>query len=776
MRKTILFFVLLLGVFACSKPYELQLPLAVDSKNLIVKADEGFTNIMVYSTEAWTASLPADAWWLSLENASGKGDGAFIARYGFNDGLSRKTTITLSTGSRSINIDFMQRGEVTSPALAFAEATQSLCRIEADCSIPLLTNLSTSHGAIRASVTYPEDAEDEWMSNLHVEGGNVCFSVSANGGTKARTATLTVQATDPSTGETTSASTTVNQSTAAPQMKFPASSTTVEGFDKDHTVNFNSNLGGALAYIEFDTSAEWITEVRATNSSFTFHTLANEAASTRSATLNVAYTSPDGTYLGPIVLRITQGKAPVEVSFETLRSKLSGASSITLTEGYIEGIAIHDPKNANLEFNPQTTWQTVDTKENDKTAYIQSLDGNYGLRLKFTSADYNNLPKSSKVKISLSGLTLKRENSPVRYTLSGITPNSVVSTIVDEEIVIPIKERTIAGLSDADVYTYVTLKDCEFPINYGSYGNMHDAFATYSDIVVKGNPNQCRCDCCPRLIRDVNAKTMYLLLNAQTPWRRAGRVPQGSGRISGILVHSELPRWGGNIGTYQLRPLSLEDFDMTATENEGFSAKLVAWEGFTSAMSYSGTKIFSKLGSGTMNTSCETAAVGRTTSFCGESFETPTGTWAPRYSGQWPKDTWISWTFSTENIKGSGRHLSLMMTCGLGNMTADQLPACPIYWDIQYSSDGGSNFTTLKSKVKFYHAPVYAYQHPNQPANNPEYVFELPDACLGKNSVVVRMKVNSNTCMNANGVEAALNTSISGVYIRFDEVCIRYNR
>ena len=770
-----LFFWLMLAG-ACSKPYSLELPLAVDSRNLIVKPAEGLTHIMVYATEAWTATIPADAAWLTLENPSGDGNGEFVASYGLNDGLARRTVITLATASRSIDITFMQSGEVTSPTLAFAQEEQSLCRIEADCSVDMITNLGTSRGAVQATVSYPEDSAEEWISGVRVEGASVLFSVTANEGTKNRSATLTVSATDPSTGETTSASTAIVQNTAAPTMKFTSSTTTIEGFEKDYTVNFNSNLGGALAYIEFDTSADWITDVKATNTRFTFHTLANEAASTRSATLNVAYTSPDGVYLGPIVLRITQGKAPVEVSFESLRSKLGSASSVRLTEGYILGLAINQPKNPNLEVNPQLTWQTVDTKENDKTAYLESLDGTYGLRLKFPSADDNALPYASRVKISLSGLTLTRENSPVRYTLSDITSNSIVETVRDEETVIPVKERTIATLQDADVYTRVTLKDCEFPINYGSYGNMHDAFATYSDIVVKGNVNQCRCDCCPRLIRDKEGKTMNLLINAQVPWRRAGRVPQGAGRISGILVHSELPRWGGNIGTWQLRPQSLTDFEMTQTENEGFSTKLVSWEGFTSAMSTSGTRIYAKYGTGTMNTSCETAAGGRTTSFCGTSFAEPTGTWAPRYSGQWPKDSWISWNFSTEGITGSGRHLSLVMTCGLGNMTADQLPACPIYWDIQYSTDGGTTFTTLKSKVKFFHAPVYAYQYPNQPAGNPEYVFELPDACLGKSSVVVRMKVNSNVCMNAKGVEATLDTGQTGVYVRWDEICVRYNR
>ena len=597
------------------------------------------------------------------------------------------------------------------------------------------------------------------------------FSVTANEGSTSRSATLTATATDPSTGETTTASTVITQTTAAPQMKFPSGTTTIEGFEKDYTVSFNSNLGGALAYIEFDTSAEWITDVKATNTTFTFHTLANEAASTRSATLNVAYTSPDGTYLGPIVLRVTQGKAPTEVTFQALREKLSSATSVRLTEGYILGLAINDPKNANLEVNPQLTWQTVDQTENDKTSYLESIDGTYGLR-----AEDNNLPKAATVKISLSGLTLKRENSPVRYTLSDITSNSIVEIVKDETVEIPIKERNINTLTDADVYTYVTLKDCEFPLNFGSYGNMHDAFATYSDIVVKGNTNQCRCDCCPRLIRDKNGKTMNLLLNAQVGWRRAGRVPQGSGTISGIVVHSELPRWGGNIGTYQLRPLSLEDFLMTPNENEGFSAKLVSWEGFNSAMSTSGTKVYAKSGTGTMTTSCETAGVGRTTSFFGTSFTEPSGTWAPRYSGQWPKDSWIAWTFSTEGITGSNRHLSLIFSCGLGNMTEDQLAACPIYWNIEYSTDGGNNFTTLKTKVKFFHAPVYAYKYANQPAQNPEYVFELPDACLGKPSVVVRMKVHSNVCMNKNGSEATLDTGQSGVYIRWDEVCVRYNR
>ena len=150
MRKNLIIsLMVLLATLSCSKPYSLELPLAVDSRNLIVKSEEGLTHILVYSTEDWTASIPADAEWLTLSGTSGNGE--FVASYGFNDGLSRKTTIHLSSASRSIDIAFMQSGEVKSPAISFADAVQSLSRIEADCSVDMITNLGTSAGAVKAS-------------------------------------------------------------------------------------------------------------------------------------------------------------------------------------------------------------------------------------------------------------------------------------------------------------------------------------------------------------------------------------------------------------------------------------------------------------------------------------------------------------------------------------------------------------------------------------------------------------------------------------------------
>ena len=61
----------------------------------------------------------------------------------------------------------------------------------------------------------------------------------------------------------------------------------------------------------------------------------------------------------------------------------------------IEGIIISDYKSANMETAPQISSTEVDPSLNFRTAYIQSLDGQYGFRIVFNSV-YDNLERAVK--------------------------------------------------------------------------------------------------------------------------------------------------------------------------------------------------------------------------------------------------------------------------------------------------------------------------------------------------------------------------------------------
>lgn len=80
------------------------------------------------------------------------------------------------------------------------------------------------------------------------------------------------------------------------------------------------------------------------------------------------------------------------------------------------------------------------------------------------------------------------------------------------------------------------------------------------------------------------------MTNIDCPYRRDGNIlPQGSGTISGVIVHEEYTRFenGGDIGHYQMRHLSREDIKIDQSKNNSFSTIIAEWNAFK----LSGTKV-----------------------------------------------------------------------------------------------------------------------------------------------------------------------------------------
>ena len=78
-----------------------------------------------------------------------------------------------------------------------------------------------------------------------------------------------------------------------------------------------------------------------------------------------------------------------------------------------------------MDQNVNTGPNSITTDENDRTNYVQSLDGMYGFRLKFASAADNACLRGEQVKILLDGVILSRESDPMRYTLRGVKAENV---------------------------------------------------------------------------------------------------------------------------------------------------------------------------------------------------------------------------------------------------------------------------------------------------------------------------------------------------------------
>ncbi|MDR2626624.1 MAG: hypothetical protein LBC40_01150 [Dysgonamonadaceae bacterium] len=298
--------------------------------------------------------------------------------------------------------------------------------------------------------------------------------------------------------------------------------------------------------------------------------------------------------LGGLMAASFSSRAQEAVSFETLRTLISGESGSTVLDSYaISGVIISDKTNMNMEVNPNTgtKGQGIDFTVNDKTAYIQDAAGAYGFRLQLEATADNIFSRYDNVTIDVTGFTLTKEANPERYTISGVTSDKVKAQTAGTSADVPAKLKTMESLTDADVYTYVTLKNVQMAFPYGRYVNVHEAYAygggvtdnpvTAADPVNRAGTANPFFDCAPNVIQSQGGSAMYYLINMKTPWRNPGSVgiPKGIGRFSGIIVHSWLSRYGTeqSFGKYQIRPVEQADIALSADESTRFTEDLAVW-------------------------------------------------------------------------------------------------------------------------------------------------------------------------------------------------------
>jgi len=223
----------------------------------------------------------------------------------------------------------------------------------------------------------------------------------------------------------------------------------------------------------------------------------------------------------------------------------------------LEALVVSDYRSQNMELNPNVSWDKVDLGENLRTAYVESPDGRYGFRLRFAGIYENRLERGDRVRLDLGGCSLTGETDPERYTVDGLCTANV--EVLERGVALPAKERRIADLKDEDLYTYVTLAGTEFLSKQGCYANVFESCVQRSRLNAFDQPSR-RTDGWASLLKDADNGSIYMLVNTKCAWRRDGRgVPHGVGAVSGVLVHTPMRRYGGDMGRYAIRPLDERD-------------------------------------------------------------------------------------------------------------------------------------------------------------------------------------------------------------------------
>ena len=621
MKKIIYIALAIIVLYGCNQRFEKSWDLSVDTELYQISYSVTKLPISVYCTTAWKAELISGQDWAELDRTSGSEVTTIHLTFGENTGLSRQAVIRITSGDAEKIITVIQNPGIKLPQILFEDSSVSYPSGTYIVSTAVDTNIPESYFKnVTPTVAYIE-GDGGWITALslsqeteplpeesEIPGGvrrAVNFSVSANTSGAIRKAWVSL-AIDDKAGETYKDSISVIQSGEAVYLRLPEKDVVSrEGGERRLTIESNLGIELKNAVLKVEDSHGFISDSRFDDSAIYLMVAPNDGTERRHATISLIYT--DAASVSTVASTDLEQKIqvmPREVSFASVRGALpSGGTWVDEEdyEDYIEGIVIGGAANPNMDQNINYG-TTVDgfsasrdgsnannmfTTENDRTSYVEALDGSLGYRLKFAEPSLNSLSRGDRVRIFLGGVKIYKEDTPQRYTIGNLDRINVVSSGTP----IPVKYRTVATLAPEDVYTYVTLSDMEFFVKDGSFTNIREQNAivnpytpatwwngtTYSANVSSAQ-NRRAMDGVANLLYDSSGNGIYMLMNVGCDWRRNGTgVPKGVGPVSGIIVHQEMPRWGGNVGDYSIRPFDRSDIAISEAESSTWNI-LAQWK------------------------------------------------------------------------------------------------------------------------------------------------------------------------------------------------------
>lgn len=468
-----------------------------------------------------------------------------------------------------------------------------------------------------------------------------------------------------------------------------------------------------------------------------------------------------------------------EVTFEELRGLIADA------EGQIEigqdiavsGVIVSDRNSPNMAGSPMLKAATrPDLGINDRTAYMQNADGSLGLALLTTDAQQNNLQRYDKLKLWCKGLTLTKQSNPERYTLSGVTQDHIVTKEAGTAEELPAKRRFIDQLTDADLYTQVTLKRCQMAVRTGRFIPVHinytNSFNNYY----------------PAAVLDRHGDMIYLMTNHGCDWRFK-EMPDGEGTITGVIVHEPYTFFdrGGDIGRYQIRNVTREDIALDESADNVFSAVAVEWspDGSKDPRAYAFPQ-YPHPGVSSGQAHCVAATTGSGLSFMstyawlavGSAYRAKEDGLTINNASWGHKQLWdpanntghsLLFEFSTQGV--SSTQCSFVFTCRYHSAQGGLR-----YWTAEYSLDG-DNWKKL-TDFTVPDAGNWNNMQPEQLSGDKSVWMQVPTEILGQSVAWIRLRPVSNKIGTATTYDTATIAANGQVANAFtvSYAALRYNK
>ena len=593
---------------------------------------------------------------------------------------------------------------------------------------------------------------------------------------------------------------------------------------KSFETDINVPLSQVHMIISYSDDQEWISNCTLTAKNFTFSAEANtDDYNLRKAFISFEYKNgwdEVERYLVTVLQAKADNKIGTIFTAEELREVATVDGYMLPDDAIIEGIIVSDRENGQagdlqvLDYQQGTG--VINYDDNELTAYMMSADGKHGFKLMTPTDTDNEFKRFTKVGINAPGAVVsKTADEPVRYTISNISSNNIMTSA---DVDVPVREKYINELTDDDMFTFVTLKDCEIPMRKGPFMPVNEGYTpvnTYN-----------RCAKYPMLIRDVRGGSMYMFFNNTCPYRRDGsRMPYGSGKISGVVVHEIYKSFekDGKIGRYQLRHFHREEIALAENFEDSFSGLITEFRYVKKPGEFETTSlsdaILATAGNGEM---CHTyGAVNNyspTYMYLGpadnknnqwkngagiiledgtdylpvngkESSQNTEGkcdfssdlllSWSNKYWWDEAQNQGYCWLvkFSTKGISSDGVSMQFAM------YNNSQSARSPRYWKAQYSlttSDcSASAADQWKDIAEFtvHDVAIWATQNDWQTLGTRVYDFPLPTEILGKDNVYIRLMPRNNkaAAKSATSYDSSTIANNSG-YNTMDYFAVRYNK